>query len=131
MGEIWYVFFVIIDTNYWIIKLVISNKTKNKFKTCLKSKRIFKDVENPMAHNNEISVLAKKEFIDPIIRIMLGSKCKTKIIYLFNDKTYLFMYDMREIIPGQFSNLGNFSIKNFQVRTSIAVEVEINFQNFK
>lgn len=66
-----------------------------------------------------------------MIRIMPEDKYKAKITYFFNNKTYPFTYNMRETAPGQFLNLGIFSIKNFQVETSIAVKIQINPQNFK
>lgn len=79
-----------IDANYLTIKLVINNEKKDKLRPNLKSKKILKNIWNFIVFNNKVFILAKKEFINLMVRIMLENKCKAKVTYIFNDKTYSF-----------------------------------------
>ena len=55
----------------------------------------------------------KKEFVDVFIKIMPDDKCKTKIEDLFCNGTYFFIYNMKTIKLGKFSDPGIFYIDNF------------------
>lgn len=68
-------------------------------------------------------MLANKIFIYLIIKIMPKDKFKAKIVFFLNNITFLFKYNMRITILDQFLNLKLFYINNFQVNTSIIVEV--------
>ena len=78
-----------------------------------------------MSFDTKISILIKKDFIDFLMRIILDNKCKSNINFLLCDKTYLFMHDVKIIEPKQFPDLEIFHIDNFQICTSIAVEVQL------
>ena len=67
----------------------------------------------------------KKDFINSLVRIMPDDECKIKVDSLLCNSTYPFMYDVKTTEPGQFSDLGMFHIDNFQVSTSVAVEVRV------
>lgn len=73
----------------------------------------------------------KKEIIDSLVRIMLNNKCKTNIDSLLCNRTYFFTYDMKTTKPRQFSDLKMFRVNNFQVCTSVALEMQLQSQNFK
>ncbi len=51
-----------------------------------------------MIFNIEIFVLAKKDFLDPMIRIMLEDKYKTKVTSLLDNGTYQLMYHLKIIM---------------------------------
>lgn len=73
-----------------------------------------------------------KKFVDVLmIKIMPDDECKIKVESLLCDRIYRFIYDMKTIKPGKFPNPRVFHIQNFQVGTSIAVEVQLQAQNFK
>ena len=67
----------------------------------------------------------KKDFIDYLVRIMLNNECKANVDFLLCDDTYLFMYDMKKTKLEQFPYPKMFHIDNFQVCTSVAVEVQV------
>lgn len=92
--------FVILDTNYRTIKLGISIKANDKLRTSLVSKSDFEDIWNSMTLDIKIFILAKKDFIYFIVKIMSKDKCKAKIISLFNISTYPLIYNIKIIALG-------------------------------
>ncbi len=67
----------------------------------------------------------KKEFVNALVKIMPDDECKTRVKGLLCDGTYPFTYDMKTTKPGVFPDPGVFHIDNFQVGTSVAVEVRL------
>lgn len=67
----------------------------------------------------------KKNFVDFFMKIMADDKSKANVNFLLYNETYPFMYDMKTTELGQFSDLEIFHFDNFQVCTSITVEVEL------
>lgn len=61
---------------------------------------------------------------------MLDKKCKANVNSLLCNKTYPFMYNMKITEPKQFPDLEKFYIDNFQVFTSVAVEMQLQAWNF-
>lgn len=76
-------------------------------------------------------MLVKKEFIDPIVKIMPDDEGKVQVESLFCNGTYSFMYDVKITKPRQFPDLRVFHVNNFQVDTSVAVEVQLQAWCFK
>ncbi len=62
---------------------------------------------------------------------MSDNKYKVNIDYLLYNGTYFFTYNVKTIEPGQFSDPKMFHINNFQVCTSVAMEVQLQSWNFK
>ncbi len=60
-----------------------------------------------------------------MVRIMSDNKYKANVDSLFCNWTYSFIYNVRTTELGQFLNLRIFYINNFQVCTSIAVDVQL------
>lgn len=75
--------------------------------------------------------MASKAFIDLIVIIILKDKSKAKVISFFYDRTFLFTYNMKIILPDKFSDSMLIYINNFQEYTSMRIEVQINSQIFK
>ena len=73
----------------------------------------------------------KKDFVDFLMRIILDDECKANIDSLFYNKTYSFTYDVKTTEFEQFLNPGMFHIDNFQVCTSVAMEMQLQSWNFK
>ncbi len=62
---------------------------------------------------------------------MLDNECKANIDSLLCNKTSSFTYDVKITELGQLPDLEIFYIDNFQVYTSVAMEVQVQFWNFK
>lgn len=75
---------------------------------------------------------AKKEFVDALVKIMPDDECKTRVEGLLYDGTYPFMHDVKITLKsGEFPDPGIFHVDNFQVGTSVAVEVRLQAWNFR
>ena len=114
-----------IDRDYWAIRILISTKIKDKLRTDLKTYGILKDVWNLASLDTEISMSVKKDFVDSLVKIIPDDKCKVNVNSLLCNRTYSFTYDMKTTKPEQFSDPEIFHVDNFQVCTSIAVEVQL------
>lgn len=66
-----------------------------------------------------------------MMRIILNNKCKANINSLFYNRTYSFMYDVKTTKLGQFLDPKIFYVNNFQISTSVAIEVQFQSLNFK
>ncbi len=73
----------------------------------------------------------KKDFVDSLVRIIPDDECKANVDSLLCDGTYPFTYDVKTTKPGQFPDPGIFHVNNFQICTSVAVEVRVQSWNFK
>ncbi len=131
VGEILHTSLVMIDKNYRVIRIQISTEIKDKLRIGLKTYDILKDAGNTASLDIEISMLIKKDFVDSLVRIMLDNECKANDNSLLCDGTYHFMYDVKITEPGQFPDPKIFHINNFQVCTSVAVEMRLQSWNFK
>lgn len=100
VGEILHALLVMMDKDYWAIKIQISTKTRNKLKINLKTHGILKGVWNFANLDKEISMLVKKNFVASIMRIMSDDNCQANVDSLFYDDTYFFMYNIKTTEPG-------------------------------
>lgn len=84
------------DKDYWAIKTIqISIETKDKLRTGLKMHGILKGIWNPTNLNKEIFMSIKKNFVDSLVRIMLGNECKANVGFLLCNETYPFTYNIK------------------------------------
>lgn len=127
VGEILHTSLAMISKNYLVIRIQISTKIQEKPRTGLKIYSILKGTWNPKSLNKEISISIKKEFIYFWMRIMPNNKCKAIIDFLLYNGTYFFTYDMKTTKLREFSDLKIFYVKNFQVCTNVAVELQLQF----
>lgn len=104
---------VIINKNYWEIKIFISTKIRNKLRTGLKTHDILKDAWNPSSLDIEIFILVKKNYIDFIMRIIPDNKYWVNVNFLLCNETCSFIYNMKTTEPRQFPDLEIFHIDNF------------------
>ena len=70
-------------------------------------------------------MLIKKDFIDFLVRLMPDNECKVNVYSLLYNKTNLIIHNMKTTEPKQFPDPEIFYIDNFQVCTSVAVEVQL------
>lgn len=87
-----------INTDYWLFKLYISIDNKDKLKTRLVAKGILRNIQSISTIKNVLFILAIKTFVNSIIKIILKSKFKAKIVFFYNN-IFLFIYDIKTIIP--------------------------------
>ncbi len=126
VGEILYVSLVMMDRDYLAIKIQISTETKDKLRAGLRTHSILKDAWNPTSFDTEISMSIKKDFVDFLVRIMPDNEYKeANVDSLLCDGIYPFTYDVKTTEPRQFPDSGMFYVNNFQVCTSVAIEVRV------
>ncbi len=113
VGEILHTSLVMMDRDYWAIKIQISIETKNKLRAGLRTHGILKGAWNPTSLDMEISMSIKKEFIDSLVRIIPDDEYKANVDSLLCDGTYLFTYDVKTTEPEQFPDPGIFHVNNF------------------
>ncbi len=129
--EILYASLVMMDRDYWAIKIQISFESKDKLRAGLRTHDILKGTWNPTSLDTEISMSIKKDFVNSLVKIMSNDECKANVDSLFYDDTYPFMYDVKTTEPGQFPDPGMFHVDNFQVCTSVFLDVRVQSWNFK
>lgn len=76
-------------------------------------------------------MLIKKNFVNFLVRIMPDNESKANVDSLLYNGTYLFTYDGKTIESEQFPDLEIFYVNNFQVYTSVAIEMQLQSWNFK
>lgn len=54
---------------------------------------------------------------------MLKDLSKAKVIFLLNNSIFLFTYNVKTIILGQFSDSKLLYANNFQAKTSVIIEI--------
>ncbi len=104
---------VMIDREYWGIKILVSTKTRNKMKDGFKIYGILKSVWDVTSLNTKISMLVKKEFVDAPVKIIPDNKYKIKVKNLLCNGTYSFTYDVKTTKPSKFSDSRIFHVDNF------------------
>lgn len=74
--------------------------------------------------------ISANKAIDTMVKIMPEGKSKAKVVFLLNDSTFLYIYNIKTTTTSQFTDPRLFYDKNFQANTSVVVEVQIYPQNF-
>lgn len=100
--ELQYALLVMIDKDYWKIKILISTKIKDKLKTGLKIHDILKDAWNPASFNTEISMSVKRNIVSFILSIMPDKECKANVNSWLYIETYPFIYNVKTTELGYF-----------------------------
>lgn len=113
LGELQYALLIMMNNNYWEIKILISTKIRDKLKIGLKTHGILKDTWSPISLDIEIFISVKKAFVTSVVWIMLDNKCKINVDFLFYNRIYSFIYDTKTIEPRQFPDPKIFHVDNF------------------
>lgn len=116
-----------------MVGICITNIDKAKLKTGLKTIGILKNAQLTSYIKLVIFVLAKLKFIHSRINLMLknNDKAKAKTLSVYKNSIFFFIYDIRTIDPGKFSNPGICNRNNFWPKTKITAELQIYLYNFK
>lgn len=62
------------------------------------TKNVLKNIQSILAIKNIVFILVNKIFINYIIKIILKSEFKAKIVFILNDNIFSFIYNMKTII---------------------------------
>lgn len=62
------------------------------------TKNILENIQSILAIENILSILANKIFINSMIKIILKSEFKAKIVFILNDNIFSFIYNIKTII---------------------------------
>lgn len=120
-------------TNYWMIKICITNINKTKLKAGLKTTDILKDIWLTSYIKPVIFVSANSEFVYSRINHMLenNNKAKVKVLFVYKNSTFFFIYDIKTTNSGKFPNPDVCDMSIFWLKTKVAVELQIYSRNFK
>lgn len=116
-----------------MVKICITNIDKTKLKTVLKITKILRNIWLTNYIKPVIFVLAKPKFVYSRINLMSkdNSKAKTKVLSIYENSIFFFIYNMRTIDLSKFSNPGIYNMNNFWLKTKVDIELQIHFYNFK
>lgn len=62
---------------------------------------------------------------------MPDNNSKAKVVYVYKNNIFLFIYNVKSTILGKFPDPGLCDISNFWPKTKVAVELQVHFCNFK
>ena len=120
-------------TDYWMVRICITDIDRTKLKTGLKTTGILGDAWSTSCIEPVISVSANPEFVHSRINLMSedDSKAKAKALSVYEDSTFPFIYDVRTTDPGEFPDPGVSNVNTFRPETKVTVELQIHSRNFK
>ena len=133
VGQLEFATLVMKKTNYWMVRICITDIDRTKLKTGLKTTGILGDAGSTSCIKPVISVSANPEFVHSRINFMSedDNKAKAKALSVYEDSTFLFIYDVRTTDPGKFPDPGVCDVSTFWPETKVAVELQIHSRNFK
>ncbi len=118
-------------TDYWKVRICISDINRGKLRTSLKTTGILSDAQSTNSIEPVISVSAKPNFVQSRIDLMADDKSKTKVLHMYEDNIFLFIYDVKNTTLGKFPNLGLCNMSNFWFETKVVIELQVHSRNFK
>lgn len=105
-----------------MVKICISDINKYKLKTNLKTIRILGDALSTNSIKSMISISSKPDSVQFRINIIANDNNKAKILHIYKDNIFLFIYNMKNTTLGEISNSGLCDVSNFWPRTKIDIE---------
>lgn len=132
IGQLEFAILVMKKTDYWMVRICITNIDRTKLKTGLKTTRILGDVWSTSCIEPVISVLAKPNFVHSRINPMSKnhSKAKDKALSVYKDGIFPFMYNVRTTDSGEFLDHSLCDVSIFRPETNVAIELQIDSRNF-
>ena len=115
----------------FIVKICITNDDRTRLKTGLKRNGNLGDSWSMSFIEPVIFVSAKPDFVESMINIMQDDSNKAAVMTILEDKTFLFVYDVRNTAPGKFPDPSQFDVSGFRQDNNVAVEMQIYFRKFK
>lgn len=118
-------------TDYWMVRICITDIDRTKLKTGLKTTGILGDAWSTTSIEPVISVSAKPEFVYSRIDLMPDDDSKAKVLSVYVKNIFPFIYDVRTTDPGEFPDPGLSDVANIRPETKVAVELQVHSRNFK
>lgn len=108
-------------TNYWMVRICISDTDKSKLRTSLKTTEILGDAWSMNSIKPVILVSAKPDFVQSRIDLMADDDNKTKALYVYKDNIFSFIYNVKNITLSEFPNASLCDVSNFWPKTKVAI----------
>ncbi len=54
---------------------------------------------------------------------MLDNNSKAKVLHIYKNNIFLFIYDLKTTTQSKFSNFGLYNISNFWIETKVAIKL--------
>ncbi len=118
-------------TDYWMIRICISDTDRGKLRTSLKTTGILGDAWSTNSIEPVISVSAKPDFVQSRIDLMADDDSKAKALHVYEDNIFPFIYDVKNTTPGEFPDPSLYDVSNFRPETKVTVELQVHSRNFK
>lgn len=119
------------ETNYWIVKIYISDSNTGKLKTSLKITGILGDAWLTNSIEPVILMSVKPDLVQSRINLMSDDNSKAKALHVYKNNSFLFMYDMKNTTLGEFPYPSLCDVNRFRPKTKIVVELQVYPCNFK
>ena len=62
---------------------------------------------------------------------MPDDNSKAKVVHVYKDNIFPFIYNVKNTIPGKFPDPGLCDVSNFWPETKVAIELQVHSRNFK
>ena len=118
-------------TDYWMVRICISDTDRGKLRTSLKTTGILGDAWSTNSIEPVISVSARPDFVQSRIDLMPDNDSKAKTVHMYENNIFPFIYDVKNTTPGEFPDPGLCDVSNFRPETKVAVELQVHSRNFK
>lgn len=106
-----------------MVRICIKDTDRGKLKICLKITRIIGDTWSINSIELVILMLAKPDFVLSRIDLMTDDNSKVKILHVYKDNIFSFMYDVKNTIPDEFIYYGLYDGSNFEPKTKVAIKL--------
>lgn len=114
-----------------MIQLYISNMDKRILKTRLIITGIPSDTQLTTFFKPVILVLAKPNFVQFRIQLILDNKNKAKVLHIYKNSIFPFIYNVRITILVKFPNFDIYNVSNFWLKTKVTVEIQLYSCNLR
>lgn len=66
-----------------------------------------------------------------MISILPENNRKIAVVIVFENSTFIFLYNVRKTTLNEFPDLSYFNMRNFQPNTTVVIKMQIYLQKFK
>ena len=123
VGQLEYMTLEIKKTNYWKVRLYITNFDRIKLKIGLKTTRVLEDTWLTSCIKPVILLSANPKFVFSKTDLISDNNNKTRVLSVHEDNTFSFLYNIKKIDLGKFPDPGVYDVSNFWLKTKVAIEL--------
>lgn len=73
----------------------------------------------------------KWDIVQSKINVILDNNSKAKVLYVYKNKIFPFIYDIKNTIPSKFLDSSLYNVSNFWLEIKVIIELQIHSCNFK